>query len=213
MNRNKNIVMRALSVTLGAAVAAGSGAPQVLAISDQNLSSAAVKDENVYVNLNQDGSVGGMYVVNEFDMAEDGAILDYGNYSAVKNLTTNEEIQMEDGKITANAPKGKFYYQGNLTDVALPWVISIRYELDGKLISAEELAGKSGALKIVLGIQDNPDSEDVFFNHYLVQASLTLDTETCTNISASGATEANVGKNRQLLYNIMRSKKRNSWKQ
>lgn len=102
MKRNKNIVMRALSVTLGAAVAAGSGAPQVLAISDQNLSSAAVKDENVYVNLNQDGSVGGMYVVNEFDMAEDGAILDYGNYSAVKNLTTNEEIQMEDGKITAN---------------------------------------------------------------------------------------------------------------
>lgn len=203
MNRNKNIVMRALSVTLGAAVAAGSGASHVLAVSGQNVSSTAVKDENVYVNLKQDGSVDGMYVVNEYDMAEDGTIIDYGNYSSVKNLTTNDEIRIKDGKITANAPKGKFYYQGNLADMVLPWLISIRYELDGKEIGAEELAGKNGKLKIVLSIKDNPDSEDDFFEHYLVQATLTLDTEKCTNISASGATQANVGKNRQLLYNIM----------
>lgn len=36
-----------------------------------------------------------------------------------------------------------------------------------------------------------------------MQGTVTLDTEKCDHIKAEGATAANVGSNRQLLYNIM----------
>lgn len=54
-----------------------------------------------------------------------------------------------------------------------------------------------------LSVKDNPDSDDEFFDNYLVQGTITLDTKKCTDIQADGATQANVGSDRQLLYNIM----------
>ena len=37
------------------------------------------KDEVVYVNLNHDGSVDEIYVVNVFELAQPGKITDYGD--------------------------------------------------------------------------------------------------------------------------------------
>ena len=165
------------------------------------------KDENIYVNLNQDGSVAGIYVVNEFELKEDSKIVDYGTYDEVRNLTTDSEIAISGNELSVNAPKGKFYYQGNLATKEMPWLISIQYYLDGEEIEAEDLAGKSGELKIVIGIKENTAVDNGFFDNYLVQATVNLNTEKCSNIKADGATAGNVGKNRQLLYNIMAGKR------
>lgn len=163
----------------------------------------AVKDENVYVDLNQDGSVAGIYVVNEYNRENAGSITDYGDYTSVKNLTTDEKIRMLGNKITVEAPKGKFYYQGNLAGDDMPWLIQITYLLDGKEISAEDLAGKNGSLELRIQIRENQNCSGVFFDNYLLQATVVLDTEKCTQIEAEGAAAGNVGKNRQLIYNIM----------
>ena len=82
MNRNAKI-QKALAVTLCISSVAGNTIP-VLA------SDTPKKDENIYVNLNQDGSVSQIHVVNEFDLDSDASIRDYGVYSSVKNLTSNE---------------------------------------------------------------------------------------------------------------------------
>lgn len=161
------------------------------------------KDENVYVTLNEDGSVENVYVVNEFTSDQAGTITDYGAYDSVKNLTTDDAIAQKGDQITVSAPEGKFYYQGNLKSTDIPWEISIRYFLDGSEISAENLAGKSGKLKIQLAITENKACKGNFFENYLLQTTVLLDTEKCTKIIADGATAANVGKNRQLLYNLM----------
>ena len=197
MNQNKKIIRKTGAAFLCAAMVANAGAAPVLAAADNQ------KDENVYVNLNTDGSVSGVYVVNEYELKEKTQITDYGNYTSVRNLTSDDTITLSGDKVQVEAPAGKFYYQGDIDGTEIPWDISITYELNGQKMSAEELAGKNGRLKIVLSVKDNKDSDDEFFDNYLVQGTVTLDTKKCSSIKADGATQANVGSDRQLLYNIM----------
>ena len=46
------------------------------------------KEEVVYINLNADGSVKEIVVVNIFDLDKDGQIIDYGKYESLRNMTT-----------------------------------------------------------------------------------------------------------------------------
>ncbi len=196
--QKKRILMSATAVGMCSAMVAGSIIPASAAQTTNSL-----KDENVYATLAEDGTVTGVYVVNEYTSKTEGKITDYGDYSSVKNLTTNETIEQDGDQISVNVPKGKFYYQGNLKTTDIPWNISISYTLDGKKISAEDLAGKSGKLKINISVKENKNCDSNFFDNYLLQATVVLDSEKCTNIVATGATAGNVGEDRQLLYNIM----------
>lgn len=161
------------------------------------------KDENVYANLNQDGSVDGIYVVNAYLLDKETDIVDYGKYDSVKNLTTDAEINKKGDTITTAAPEGKFFYQGNLKTKELPWEISIHYYLDGKEMDADELAGQNGSLKITIHIGKNDQVEEAFFENYLLQATVTMDMDKCSRLQAAGATVGNVGASKQLVYNIM----------
>ena len=51
------------------------------------------KEEVVYINLNADGSVKEINVVNIFDLNADGKIIDYGKYESVRNMTTINGVQ------------------------------------------------------------------------------------------------------------------------
>ncbi|MGM9647159.1 MAG: hypothetical protein ACI3YH_03390 [Eubacteriales bacterium] len=164
------------------------------------------KEEVVYINLNADGSVKEITVVNIFDLDEDGKIIDYGAYQSLRNMTTTDGIGYADETVTIDAKAGKLYYEGKLDGNIIPWKISIRYYMDGNEYSAEEIAGKSGELKITMQIAENPDCIGNFFEGYALQVSITLDTKLCKNIEADGATVANVGRNKQLTYTILPGK-------
>ncbi|MGN0327057.1 MAG: hypothetical protein ACI4DW_12145 [Lachnospiraceae bacterium] len=182
----------------------------MLTIVSPLLSSAAVpntpKEEVVYVNLNADGTVREINVVNIFDLDEAGQIIDYGRYESLRNMTTTDEIHQDQGQITIDADAGKLYYEGRLDSNVMPWNLSIRYYMDGKEYSAEEIAGQSGALKITVSITQNTECEGNFFDGYALQAALTLDTKQCSNIVAADATIANVGSDKQLTYTILPGK-------
>jgi putative membrane protein len=199
MNQNKKIIKKTGAAFLCAAMVANAGTASVMAVDNR-------KDENVYVNLNMDGSVSGVYVVNEYNLTEKTEITDYGNYASVKNLSSDDTITLSGDKVQVEAPAGKLYYQDNLNGTKIPWNIEITYELDGQKISADELAGKDGKLKISLSVKDNKDSDDEFFDNYLIQGTVTLDTKKCSNIQADGVTQANVGSDRQLLYSQIKQK-------
>ena len=143
------------------------------AFADTNTS----KDEVVYVKLNNNGNVDNVYVVNSFDIKNGEKIVDYGSYSNVLNLSTSDKLNYSNGVVDANVSdtNKKFYYQGDMKDCEIPWDINIRYTLDGKNISSEELAGKSGNLEISFDIKKNDNVDEVFFNNYALQISLTLD--------------------------------------
>lgn len=164
------------------------------------------KEEVVYVNLEDNGSIKDVQVVNIFNTDKACKITDYGNYSSVRNMNTTDKITYSDNKTTIDAGKGRIYYEGKLKDTAIPWNISISYFLDDKEYTADEIAGKSGKLKLKIKITDNKDSYDNFYDGFALQTSVTLDTDKCSNITASGATEANVGSDKQFTYTTMPSK-------
>ena len=176
-------------------------APMTTAYADVNANN---KEENVYINLKDDGSVEGIYVVIEFDAGNQTTITDYGKYSSVLNLSTNEEIKVNGDMITFNTDdNGMFYYQGNMESTKIPWNIDISYYLDDKEVQASSLAGKSGKLKIAISIKDNEDMEDTFFDNYLLQMTATFNSEKCKDIVSEQATIANVGDTKQLTYTIL----------
>lgn len=161
------------------------------------------KEEVVYAILDEAGNVTGVYAVNSFS---GGKIVDYGDYKNVKNLTTTDKISYENGKVTLQTDADKIYYQGDMETTDIPWKIKIQYELDGKECTAEELAGKTGALKIRIKITRNKECDASYWKGYALQASLTLDGNRCENIQADGATIANVGSDKQLSYIILPKK-------
>ncbi|MEN2767957.1 YhgE/Pip domain-containing protein [Ornithinibacillus xuwenensis] len=163
----------------------------------------ASKDEVIYATLDATGESKEVYVVNTLDVIKEGSILDYGHYSSLRNLTNLEEIDHQDDAVKFTASAGKFYYQGNINDAALPWDISVSYFLEGKEISPEELAGEDGRVQIRMETSANEDVNPVFTENYLLQISLTLDTEVFRNIKAADGMIANAGKNKQVTFTVM----------
>ncbi len=161
------------------------------------------KEEVVYVTLTPDGSVSQIYVVNIFELTEDGQILDYGRYRDLRNLTTSDEIQFQDETVTIDTKAGRLYYEGTLEGGELPWIFSFTYFLDGVEYPADQLAGKSGLLEIHLESRLNPNANHAFFDKFALQVTLTLDADRCKNIQAESATIANSGGNKQITYTLL----------
>lgn len=161
------------------------------------------KEEVVYVNLNTDGSVKEINVVNIFDLDESGRIIDYGKYETLRNMTSTDPVDYQNDTVTIDADAGKLYYEGKLKDDGMPWTISVTYYMDGTEYSAEKIAGKSGKLEIKMSIRQNTKCDSSFFEGYALQATFVLDTENAANITANGATVANVGSEKQITYTIL----------
>lgn len=161
------------------------------------------KDEVIYGKLDPNGRVNNMYVVNAFNLKKPGAIIDYGKYNAVRNLTDLSKIEQTGKEEVRFQAEDDFYYQGELDNQPLPWDISITYMIDGEEIEPDQLAGKSGALEIHIETSKNEDVDPVFFNYYMLQISLVLDPVIFTDIQAPEGTEANEGTNKMMNFTVM----------
>lgn len=202
--KKKNTFIKISASALAAIMACS--ASVLPAFAAESKEESTEKEEVVYVNLSGDGSVDGIYVVNSFKLDEDGKIVDYGEYDSLRNMTTNDEIEYSDNKVTIDASSGKLYYEGKLDSNVMPWNISLHYFINGEEYSAAEIGGKSGKLEITLSITENKSFKGIFFDGYALQASMTLDTKKCSNIKADGATLANVGSDKQITYTMLPGK-------
>lgn len=107
------------------------------------------KTETVYVNSDAEGTVD-QVVVSEWLQNHDGSstLHDYSNLSGIKNIKGEETFTQDaDGNLVWDADGNDIYYQGE-TEEELPVSMKVSYYLDGQKISPEELAGKSGRVKI-----------------------------------------------------------------
>ena len=182
--------------------AAGNGKTETSDKSDE-IATVSSKDEVVYATLDNNGEAIEAYVVNILDVEERGNFTDYGAYSSVENLSTTDELVSKNGAVSGWAEEGKFYYQGNIDYAKLPWIIDIKYYLNGNEITADNLAGKSGELKINVKTSKAPNINSAFYEHYLLQISITLSTLKCTDIEAKGATIANAGTDKQINFTVL----------
>lgn len=166
------------------------------------------KEEVVYGILDFDGQVKSLYVVNRFSnesiQNNGGVIIDYGSYTEVRNMTSSEEIQVDGEEITINTSAEQFFYQGTLeAETTLPWQISVNYSLDGAPISPEDLPGERGNFEISIDINENPTVNSAFYENYLLQVSLTMDTENFTSITSPDGVLASAGRNRIITHTVM----------
>lgn len=111
---------------------------------------AYTKDETVYSKLDSSGNCYKTIVSTHIENNEkQDFIKDMSDLLNIKN-TSGDETFSQDGNIfTWNANKNDIYYQGE-SSKELPIQCSVKYELDGKEVSVDELVGKSGRLKITL---------------------------------------------------------------
>lgn len=189
---------RILAAVLAILLTVGSFSPNATAATDNT-----PKEEVVYINLKADGAVKEIYVVNIFELAKAGTIVDYGAYQALRNMTDTSPIVYRDNTVKIEAAAGKHYYEGELKSLVMPWNVDIHYFIDGKEYSPEEVAGKSGALKLTIDIMRNDQYHGTFYEDMALQVSVTLDTAKCRNIVAPDATIANVGRSKQLTHTIL----------
>lgn len=164
------------------------------------------KEEVIYSSLAADGRVKEIYVVNAFNLPEAGEVSDYGEYSLLENLTDTKELSYEDGHVSTQAEKGRFYYQGNMVGRKLPWNVQVSYTLDKKTVSAQQLAGAAGKVGISILTAKNQKTDPIFYEKYMLQVTVTLDTSICENIRAKDATIANAGSDKQVTFTVMPEK-------
>ena len=168
-----------------------------------NALAAVEKNEIVYANLEADGSGRQVIVVNRFESDEAQTVTDYGSYDKLTNLTSTEALSQDRDQVTFSMEPGTFYYQGRLTDTSLPWSFSLKYQMDGKTLNPEQMAGRSGRATVTMDIEQNPAVDSLFFEKYLLSMSVTLDGEKFKDIVAEGANLANSGQDRLLSYTLM----------
>lgn len=124
---------------------------------------SVTKTETVYVNLKANGDVSKVSVSDWLHTDKNEVYVD--DMSDLENITNvkSKVTPVTDGeKLRWNMPDTDLYYSGT-TDRELPISVQLKYYLDGKEIKPEDLAGKSGKVKIDIKMINNA-SKDGFVN-------------------------------------------------
>lgn len=159
------------------------------------------KDETVYVLTGADGSVKKI-IVSDWLKNELGSasVADKSDLSDIENVKGDESYTINGDNMTVwDAQGNDIYYQGNIQK-ELPVGLSVRYYLDGKSVSPEELKGKSGKVTIRFDYE-NRQYETVQINGvnqriYVPFAMLTgmiLDNDTFQNVQITNGKLINDG--------------------
>ena len=108
----------------------------------------ADKDESVYLISDANGNVDKTIVVDHLKNKDKKDTLeDASNLSDIENVKGKQKFTQSGDKLTWQAGGKDIYYQGTATEEP-PVTQKVTYYLDGKEISPEDLAGKSGKVKI-----------------------------------------------------------------
>ena len=113
------------------------------------------KEETVYFITDASGNVD-KTIVSDHLYNRDGkdTIEDVSSLSDIENVKGDEEFTQDGDKLQWKADGNDIYYQGTTTAEA-PVSQKVTYYLDGKEISPEELAGKSGKVTIHFDYTNN----------------------------------------------------------
>ncbi len=159
------------------------------------------KSETVYAKADAQGNITEITVqdILKCDSAG-GQISDYSILENIKNTEGDEEYTRQpDGTLLWDNQGQDISYEGT-TDQDLPVSVKISYELDGKELRAEDLAGQSGRLKMRFDYE-NHTSEIVTVDGqdrevkvpFSVFSALLLDTDIFSNVEVSNGKIISMG--------------------
>lgn len=142
-----------------------------------------LKDETVYVFGDAEGNVSDV-IVNEWLKNPDGkdVLDDNSSLKDIENVNGYETCEVNGNKVTWQADGADIVYQGRSED-KLPVEVKVSYKLDGKDISAEELAGKSGRVTVRFDYINNSKEGDIY-TPFSMATGLVLDSDNFSNVKA-----------------------------
>lgn len=153
------------------------------------------KEETVFVVAGADGTAREI-IVSDWLQNGDGAnrLQDSSDLRDIQVVQGQAE-QVEGGNGLAWETGGAdVYYQGS-AQKELPVGVEFSYELDGKKITPEELAGKSGKLKITITYHNDTEEAvtvdgktETMTAPFLMVTGLVLSGETCKNVTVDHGT-------------------------
>lgn len=207
----KTLTAAALALTLTGGTVAAALTPQpanAAAVSKQSLTRQAekvsgsgsvsgcgiTKEETVYVKTD---AAGGSPSVTVSDWLKNvngsGHLADLSDLTGITNLKGSEKFDQSGSALTWQTKNKDIYYQGQ-TDKSLPLSVHISYKLDGKPITAKDIAGKSGRLEMTIDY-DNTSTTDGIHTPFAVATALNLPAKKFTDVQIDHGTVVADGTN------------------
>lgn len=143
---------------------------------------ANTKTETVYSKIDENGNVISTTVNEQIKNTKKlDTIEDYTELEDILNISSNDEITKLNKNITINALGKDVFYQGT-SKKSLPIGINIKYYLDGKEESLDNILGKSGKIKIIIDFTNNEKhnalvngKQETMYTPFLVTMGTMLD--------------------------------------
>ena len=151
---------------------------------------AYTKDETVYSKIDNEGKNYKTIVSTHLKNTQDEEILkDISDLLNIKNTNGEETFEQSGKNIKWNANKHDIYYQGETTK-QLPIECNVKYQLDGKEISANDIAGKSGKVKVIIEYKNKDEhmvkvngKDEKLYTPFVVVAGTIIENENNKNIN------------------------------
>lgn len=158
------------------------------------------KTETVYVFNNADGSARNAIVTDWLkNVKGDQSLADVSNLTDIENTESQASYQQDGQKLTWDAQGDDIYYKGNTTEQA-PVTIKVTYWLDGQEIAPDDLAGKSGHVKIRYDYTNNASyqtevngEQRTMYTPFVAATGLILDNSNFKNVTTVNGKIVNDG--------------------
>ncbi|SFU87701.1 putative membrane protein [Clostridium sp. DSM 8431] len=165
------------------------------------------KDESVYVNLNSDGEMEKYTVSDWIHSDKSGSVVyDKSELNNIKNVKSDIKPNKSGESLIWDMEGSDLYYQGT-TNKDIPIDVNIKYYYEDKEIEPEDLAGKSGKVKIEINI-NNKSSKEVEINGkqrniytpFLVAGEISFPNDKFSNITTDGGVMISEGNNDMVTF-------------
>lgn len=154
------------------------------------------KSETVYALMDADGNTTDVSVSEWLkNEGKSNNLSDYSNLKNIKN-TSGDEKMSRDGNKLVWAAKGKdIHYTGDY-DGELPVKVKVSYYLNGTKVSADEIAGKKGNVKIRFDYDINDSVKENGYSltrPYAIVSAVVLSNDNFTNVTVNNGKAVNDG--------------------
>ena len=182
----KKLTKKIVCLGTCAALAAGCCLP---AFADSD--GPVTKDENVFLFLNPDGSIQ-QQLVSDWLHSDTGLqdVTDCTSLTDITNLKSDAAYTLDGSALRWDTGEHDVYYQGE-SSLTPPVTTEIRYELNGQPITAEELLGKSGHVRITVDLTNHIYTHQMIggvqrkiYTPFATVVSFALDADDFTNLKA-----------------------------
>ncbi len=161
---------------------------------------AFTKEETVYSKLTKEGENYSTLVSTHLENEEEADVLkDMTDLLNIENTKGEEEFSQEGNSLVWKADKKDIYYQGE-SQKELPIACHVKYELDGKELSAEEIVGKTGRVTVTIHYTNKEEhsvivngKEEKMYTPFVVVAGTVIPNDKNKKIEISNGKVVNDG--------------------